>query len=278
MRTRSLFTAVLAGVALFATPLAAQQRQADAGVTFTKDVAPILQRSCVNCHRAGQIAPMSLRTYEEVRPWARSIKTRVAARSMPPWHIDKNVGIQEFKDDLSLPDKDIATIVAWVDAGAPRGNPADMPAQRDFADGDAVGHRQAGSRRDVPGPQGAADRPGPVSERHGADRADGRPLRQGHPDASDRRQVAAGRAPRDHHDASGRGGDADPNANPDSPDGGGTQFIIEYASGKAPEIYPENSGILLKAGSTLSLANHLHSIGEEVDLAGRGRVPAVSEG
>ena len=206
MRTRSLFTAVLAGVALFATPLAAQQRQADAGVTFTKDVAPILQRSCVNCHRAGQIAPMSLRTYEEVRPWARSIKTRVAARSMPPWHIDKNVGIQEFKDDLSLPDKDIATIVAWVDAGAPRGNPADMPAQRDFADGDQWAIGKPDLVVTFPALKVPASRSGSVPERHGADRADGRPLRQGHPDASDRRQVAAGRAPRDHHDASGRGG------------------------------------------------------------------------
>ena len=124
MRTRLLIPGIMAGLALCSAPLAAQQ------VTFTKDVAPILQRSCVTCHRPGQIAPMSLRTYEEARPWARSIKTRVAARAMPPWHIDRNVGIQEFKNNLSLSDKDIATIVAWVDAGAPRGNPADMPAQR----------------------------------------------------------------------------------------------------------------------------------------------------
>ncbi len=72
--------------------------------------------------------------------------------------------------------------------------------------------------------------------------------------------------------------DADPNANPDSPDGGGTQFIIEYASGKAPEIYPENSGILLKAGSTLSLDEPPALDRRRGDLAGRGRFPAVSEG
>jgi hypothetical protein len=95
-------------------------------VTFTKDVAPILQARCQSCHEPNSIAPMALRTYDEVRPWARSIKARVAARQMPPWHIDRGVGVQKFKNDLSLSDKEIATIVAWVDQGAPRGNPADF--------------------------------------------------------------------------------------------------------------------------------------------------------
>jgi hypothetical protein len=107
-------------------------RQADA--TFTKDVAPILQRSCQNCHRPGSVAPMALLTYEDVRPWARSIKQKSATREMPPWFIEKNVGIQKFKDDISLSDEEIATIGRWVDAGAPRGNPADMPPPRVFTD------------------------------------------------------------------------------------------------------------------------------------------------
>src|SRR2546421_8457504 len=95
-------------------------------ITLSKDVAPILQKSCQNCHRPGSIAPMSLLTYEDARPWARSIKTKVAAREMPPWHIDRNIGITRFKDDPSLTDAEIATIVGWADAGAPRGNAADM--------------------------------------------------------------------------------------------------------------------------------------------------------
>ena len=70
---------------------------------------------------------MSLRTYEEARPWARSIKARVAITQMPPWHIDKTVGIQKFKNDRSLSDEQIDTIVRWVDAGAPKGDPKDMP-------------------------------------------------------------------------------------------------------------------------------------------------------
>src|SRR4051812_39797210 len=83
---------------------------ASAQVTFTKDVAPIFQKSCQNCHRPGSIAPMSLLTYEEARPWARAIKQRVEARQMPPWHVDRTVGIRQFKDDPSLTDQEIATL------------------------------------------------------------------------------------------------------------------------------------------------------------------------
>src|SRR5580700_158592 len=96
--------------------------------TFAKDVAPILQAKCQNCHREGSMAPMSLVSYEETRPWAKSIKQRVVSRQMPPWHIDKTVGVTHFANDRSLNDVQVATIVRWVDAGAPMGNPKDMPA------------------------------------------------------------------------------------------------------------------------------------------------------
>src|SRR5215472_10688844 len=101
-------------------------------VTFTKDVAPILESRCQVCHRPNTFAPMSLLTYEEARPWAKSIKQKVAAREMPPWYIDKNVGVRHFKNDVSLTDQEIATIVRWVDGGAAKGNPADMPSPRHF--------------------------------------------------------------------------------------------------------------------------------------------------
>ena len=103
-------------IAAMATPTASFG-QADE-VTFTKDIAPIFQASCQTCHREGAIAPMSLMTYEESRPWARSIKEKVSTRSMPPWYIDRNIGVQDFKYDRSLNDDQIATIVSWVDAGA----------------------------------------------------------------------------------------------------------------------------------------------------------------
>jgi hypothetical protein len=116
---------VLTGSAAFAGP-------SDPQVTFTKDVAPIFQATCESCHRPDSIAPMPLRTYEESRPWARAIRTRVAARTMPPWHMDKTVGIQHFENDVSLSDRQIDTIVRWVDAGAPMGDPKDMPAPRQW--------------------------------------------------------------------------------------------------------------------------------------------------
>src|SRR5262245_21958591 len=103
-------------------------------VTFTKDIAPILQEKCEACHRPNSIAPMPLRTFEEVRPWARSIRQRVAARQMPPWHIDKTVGIQQFENDRSLTDEQIDAIVRWADAGAPQGELKDMPRPRTWPD------------------------------------------------------------------------------------------------------------------------------------------------
>jgi hypothetical protein len=109
-------------------------------VTFSKDIAPILQRSCQQCHRPDSIAPMSLLTYQQARPYARAMKQRtLLARSqfgrgaMPPWFIEKNIGIQKFKEDISLSDEEIALIGKWADAGAPEGNRADMPPPRVFA-------------------------------------------------------------------------------------------------------------------------------------------------
>jgi hypothetical protein len=121
-------------VALFAvaTPASAQTTPAP---TFTRDVAPIFQKKCESCHRPDSIAPMSLQTYQEARPWARSIRDRVASRNMPPWHIDPAVGIQHYKGDRSLTQKELDTIVSWVAAGAPQGNPADMPPAVKWPDG-----------------------------------------------------------------------------------------------------------------------------------------------
>jgi len=96
--------------------------------TFTKDVAPILQQKCDSCHRPSGMGPMSLETYQDARPWVRAILQKVETRQMPPWNIDKTVGIQEFKNDRSLSDDQIATIVNWAKSGAPMGDPKDMPA------------------------------------------------------------------------------------------------------------------------------------------------------
>ena len=126
---------------LFVTPAhpTAQAPAAAPRVTFTKDIAPVLQRSCQNCHRPDSLAPMSLLTYEEVRPYAAAIKRRTSIRSkqgtMPPWYIEKGIGIQHYKNDISLSDEEVEKISWWADNGAPRGNPADMPPPRNFASG-----------------------------------------------------------------------------------------------------------------------------------------------
>jgi hypothetical protein len=108
-------------------------------VTFSKDIAPILQRSCQNCHHVDGVAPMSLVTYAEVRPWARAIKQRTSigphAGVMPPWYVEKNVGIQKYKNDPSLSELELAKVAKWADSGAPEGNPADLPKARVFDDG-----------------------------------------------------------------------------------------------------------------------------------------------
>jgi hypothetical protein len=123
------FSLIVLGFAALPSFAGAQQTPAP---TFTKDIAPIFQNKCEACHRPDSIAPMSLVSFEESRPWARSIKARVQARQMPPWHIDKTIGIQEFKNDRSLSDAEIETISRWVDGGAPKGDPKDMPAPKEW--------------------------------------------------------------------------------------------------------------------------------------------------
>jgi len=110
---------------------------ADSPVTFARDVAPILYKHCAECHRPTMFAPMSLMTYEDARPYARSIKQKVAARQMPPWGADPAFGT--FKNDPRLTEQEIDTIVAWADNGAPKGDDADLPARPQFADGWTIG-------------------------------------------------------------------------------------------------------------------------------------------
>ena len=117
----------LAGAA-FAGTMALPQAATAQEVTYAGDVAHILQENCVRCHRAGTAAPMVLETYEQVRPWAPVIKTAVENRMMPPgWYLDRTVGIQDFKNDPSLSDQEIETIVSWVDSGMPLGDPSQLP-------------------------------------------------------------------------------------------------------------------------------------------------------
>ena len=124
---------VVASLALLVSDAAAQ----GAAPTFTKDVAPVLYKHCTSCHRAGEIAPMSLLTYEEARPWARAIRERVTNGTMPPWHADPAHGKWQNDRRLTAEEKDV--ISRWVAAGAPQGDPKNLPPRPTYAQGWQIG-------------------------------------------------------------------------------------------------------------------------------------------
>jgi hypothetical protein len=238
-------------VVLVVGTVPAAQTPGQPAVTFTKDVAPIFQKSCQNCHRPGSIAPMSLINYEDARPWARSIKTRTEMRQMPPWHVDRTVGIRQFKDDPSLSDKEIATLAAWVDAGAPRGNPADMPPARQFEDADRwhIGKPDlivAMPKAFVVKPE-AADWWGIFTADSGLKEDRYIKAVEAKPSPGARRVV--------HHSVESL-------VNDDGSNGGGT--LVEYAVGKNGDIFPEGSGKLMKAGAKIRFNMHYHAVGEPI--------------
>ena len=253
-------------------------------VTFSKDVAPILQAKCQNCHEPGSIAPMSLRTFEEVRPWARSIKQRVATRQMPPWHINKAVGVQKFKNDMSLSEEQIETIVAWVDQGAPQGNVADMPPLKPvtttlFWQGERDGYgapdlivkspeytMPAVSQDQWWRPM--VDMPGLTEERWvrmveiRPSNIQGRKILHhsiahvvqdpNDPDSdSIDRGTASGRRDRQGADDPSAAINARPS-------------LMEWAIGKGYDRYMDGTGKLLKPGQKISWDQHVHAVGENV--------------
>jgi hypothetical protein len=258
IRTAALTGVLLLGLVSSVRPVATAQERTGQP-TFAK-IVPILQRSCQDCHRPGSIAPMSLLTYEEVRPWARSIKARVGAREMPPWFIDRHIGIRKFKNDISLSDEEIATVVNWVDAGAPKGNPADIPPARRFPERtawqtgapDLIVEMQ-GSRVVKPaGPDwwGNVESDVAVTEDRWIKSVEVKPV-------SGYRMV--------HHAVASI---VDPDIDEDTQNFNFSDrgALSEYSIGKNGDIYPDGTGVLLKAGSRIRWNLHLHSIGEEAQV------------
>jgi hypothetical protein len=244
---RALLLASIVGT--ICTPAFAQQSTSPA-VTFSRDVAPILQKTCQNCHRPGAIAPMSLLTYQDARPWARSIKQKVVAREMPPWYIDRHIGITKFKDDPSLTDEEIATIAKWVDAGAPQGDPADMPKPRQFADND---------KWHIGTPDLIVSMPKSYELRaQGPDEFFDVDVDPGFKEDMYIAAVETKPEPYSfkvvHH--------ATANLIEDEEEDPIGLFLNEYALGKNGDLFPENSGRLIKAGSKIHFNLHLHPSGE----------------
>src|SRR4051812_32080355 len=123
----AIILAILFGAAVLLAAAVRTGHSSTEEVSYTKNIAPILQRKCQACHQPGSIAPMSLLTYEDAKDNLTEMKERVSARVMPPWHIDRTVGIQRFKNDGGLTDAEIATIMKWINDGAPKGDPKDLP-------------------------------------------------------------------------------------------------------------------------------------------------------
>ena len=119
------------------SPICAVAATNSAAVTFNKEVLPILQKRCQDCHRPGEVAPMALLNYQDARPWAKSIREAVLTKKMPPWFADPHYG--KFANDRSLSQAEIDTIVAWTDGGAKEGDPKDAPAPRHFVEGWNIG-------------------------------------------------------------------------------------------------------------------------------------------
>jgi len=225
-------------------------------VTFTKDVAPILQEKCQSCHRPDTFAPMSLLTYEEARPWAKSIKQKVVAREMPPWYIDKTVGVRHFKNDVSLTDQEIATIVKWADGGAVKGDPRDMPQPRVFDDTDKWRMGQPDLIVQLPKDQ--------VVPAKGADRwidvlADSGLTEDRYIRGIEVKPVKGFKVV--HHVTTSM------KHEDDADDGGGDSvqgtFLNEYALGKNADVFPDGAGRLIKAGTKINFNLHLHPVGQE---------------
>jgi hypothetical protein len=234
-------------------------------VTFTKDIAPILQARCQECHRKGSMAPMSLVTYEETRPWAKAIRQRVIARQMPPWHIDTTVGVQKFKNDMSLTDQQINAITRWVDAGAPQGDLKDLPPARQWADDNGwkatpeLGPPDFVVKADpytmAPRHQDVWWRPVseiPLTEPRWVRAVEIRPA-----SLAGRKIIhhAVAYLAQDDHDTFGPGGD---------PGLRGRGMLMEWAIGKGYDLYRPDTGKLLLPGSQISWDIHIHAVGEEI--------------
>jgi hypothetical protein len=268
MGGHSRLAAIVVGTVLAVPALAATSRAADnATPTFTKDIAPIFQAKCEGCHRPDNMAPMALRTYEEVRPWVKSIGQRVGSRQMPPWHIDKNVGIQKFKNDRSLNDDQIDTIERWIAAGAPKGDVKDMPAAKVWTD-NGDGWQEAlklgqpdlvVKSPDYTMPAVAQDAWWRPSVPTGLTEA--RWVR-----AIEIRPVGKGARKITHHALARlqQPEDMDPALFTNDPNVAGDGLFMEWAVGKNADEMRPDSGRLMLPNSKITWEMHYHAVGEEV--------------
>jgi mono/diheme cytochrome c family protein len=269
MRGSGLATALVlvsSAAALEAQAPPAAVAKAPDPVTYTKQVAPILQQKCQVCHQPNSIAPISLLTYEDAVKYAQRIRARVSARLMPPWHIDKTVGIHEFKNDRSLNDEQIETIVRWVDAGTPLGDPKDAPPAVKFADPNRWQLAEKFGEPDLvirskpytlaAHTQDKWFRPvveTGLTEPRWVRAIEVKPVR-----GADRRIVhhVLAYLLQDEKEVTGLASSAhDHQAN--------AGLFMEWAVGKTGQIFPSDAGKLMLPGSRIRWEVHMHAVGEE---------------
>jgi hypothetical protein len=259
------FFLAVAGTGVAAEP---SSQQSGKPVTFAKDIAPIFQEKCQDCHRKGAMAPMSLITYDESRPWAKAIRQRVVTKQMPPWHIDQTIGVTDFKNDMSLSQGQIDAVVRWVDSGAPLGDPKDMPAAKQWPpENEWQAVKVLGREPDFVIKSEPYTMPAhhqdvwwrpvsnvPVTEPRWVMAVEMRPGTD-----AGRRIVhhAVTYLDQDDKDASGVPGSA-------SGDSGRRGMLMEWAIGKQYDYYRPNTGKLLLPGSQISWDVHIHAVGEDI--------------
>jgi hypothetical protein len=271
---------LVALTAVLATSAPAVAAESNAAPTFSKDVSRILQQKCQQCHQPNSIAPMSLITFQETRPWARSIRQRVITRQMPPWHIDQSVGVRHFKNDMSLTDEQIDTLVRWVDAGAPEGDRKDLPAPVPLiTDNEWQGVKDGFGPPDLVIRSSEYTMPAkhqdvwyrpmsdlPLTEPRWAKMVEIRPT-----NLKGRRIL--------HHSIAYLVLNNDPEAvntgTANSVNNGGGSAglddlsvrrpqLMEWAIGKGYDLFREGTGKLLLPGEKISWDQHLHAVGEEI--------------
>ena len=259
-------------------------------LTFAKDVAPLIQANCENCHRPGNVSPMVLQTYEQVRMYAPLIRDRVVRRQMPPWPIDRTVGITEFKNDPSLSDEEIRTIVDWIDAGAPLGDPTDLPEpmvwpdEREWEFVEQLGPPDMVMQSPMYNvvANGMDQWPTPITPLEEV-QIEGDPLTQERwikavavrPHNFEARYVfhhanpgliLPGESPNPLESAS-RGGSCCSLANAALDSGELRVKLIDSAVGTEGRIFPENQGRLIRPGSEVSWSLHYHPYSRDIDAA-----------
>ena len=238
--------------------------------TYSKDIAPIFQEKCDECHRPNTVAPFSLLDYKSTRPWVKSIKEKVVSRQMPPWQLDRNVGIQHFKNDPSLTDAQVDLIAKWADAGAPEGNPKDLPPALKFTDDNDWKAAQVMGRQ----PDMVISSSPYVMDAHSQDQwwkplADIPVTEPRWVKAVEIRPgTIAGRKITHHALAHLVQTDpeaekySDPLGDGRSPNEAGT--LMEWAVGKSYDIYADDTGKLVLPGSHVWWDIHYHASGETV--------------